>query len=146
MVGRLLCFWEGLFSGAMLFLRSADTHLLIYLSGTKKLNTFHLLHYSRGKTIPHNRRRLKNQWCWVTYCWRLSREVASQALINFWWRLNFPVILVGNELVFVEPGCFLGICLVILKEVLEMDIYRVLKGGCPRGDGNWGTLRIPREP
>ena len=25
-------------------------------------------------------------------------------------------------------------------------IYRVLKGGgCPRGGGNWGTLRIPRE-
>ena len=23
--------------------------------------------------------------------------------------------------------------------------YRVLKGGCPRGGGNWGTLRIPRE-
>ncbi len=22
---------------------------------------------------------------------------------------------------------------------------RVLKGGCPRGGGNWGTLRIPRE-
>ena len=21
--------------------------------------------------------------------------------------------------------------------------YRVLKGGCPRGGGNWGTLRIP---
>ena len=26
------------------------------------------------------------------------------------------------------------------------EIYRVLKGGgCPRGGGNWGTLRIPRE-
>ena len=23
--------------------------------------------------------------------------------------------------------------------------YRVLKGGCPRGGGNWGTVRIPRE-
>ena len=23
--------------------------------------------------------------------------------------------------------------------------YRVLKGGCSRGGGNWGTLRIPRE-
>ena len=22
---------------------------------------------------------------------------------------------------------------------------RVLKGGCPRGGGSWGTLRIPRE-
>ena len=23
--------------------------------------------------------------------------------------------------------------------------YRVLKGGVPRGGGNWGTLGIPRE-
>ena len=23
--------------------------------------------------------------------------------------------------------------------------YRILKGGGPRGGGNWGTLRIPRE-
>ena len=23
--------------------------------------------------------------------------------------------------------------------------WRVLKGGCSRGGGNWGTLRIPRE-
>ncbi len=26
-----------------------------------------------------------------------------------------------------------------------IQCYRVLKGGCSRGGGNWGTLRIPRE-
>ena len=28
---------------------------------------------------------------------------------------------------------------------LTTRVYRVLKRGCPRGGGNWGTLRIPRE-
>ena len=28
----------------------------------------------------------------------------------------------------------------------KTNVYcRVLKGGCSRGGGNWGTLRIPRE-
>ena len=26
---------------------------------------------------------------------------------------------------------------------MGIQYYRILKGGCPRGGGNWGTLRIP---
>ena len=33
---------------------------------------------------------------------------------------------------------------VTLKPVTS--IIGFLRGGCPRGGGNWGTLRIPREP
>ena len=32
-----------------------------------------------------------------------------------------------------------------MREGCLCFFYRVLKGGCPRGGGNWGTLRIPRE-
>ena len=32
-----------------------------------------------------------------------------------------------------------------MREECLCFFYRVLKGGCPRGGGNWGTLRIPRE-
>ncbi len=28
---------------------------------------------------------------------------------------------------------------------VDTKTCRVLKGGCSRGRGNWGTLRIPRE-
>ena len=31
------------------------------------------------------------------------------------------------------------------KKNVQTRSYRVLKRGCPRGEGNWGTLRIPRE-
>ena len=32
-----------------------------------------------------------------------------------------------------------------MKEIPCSKYYRVLKGGCPREGGNWGTLRIPSE-
>ena len=31
------------------------------------------------------------------------------------------------------------------KKHVQSRSYRVLKRGCPRGEGSWGTLRIPRE-
>ena len=39
-----------------------------------------------------------------------------------------------------------SLCFVFRRGKLPSTLsYRFLKGGCPRGGGNWGTLRIPRE-
>ncbi len=35
--------------------------------------------------------------------------------------------------------------MVIPALIVKPYNHRVLKGGCPRGGGDWGTLRIPRE-
>ncbi len=41
--------------------------------------------------------------------------------------------------------CWSILQLSFLGDCFRSYYCRVLKGGCPRGGGNWGTLRIPRE-
>ena len=38
-------------------------------------------------------------------------------------------------------SCYLNMTCFVIKT----NIIGFLRGGCPRGGGNWGTLRIPRE-
>ncbi len=57
--------------------------------------------------------------------WTINKKSASQ----IWWKKNPPKKLAARQLEEEKKNVSIGF----------------LRGGCPRGGGNWGTVRIPRE-
>ena len=89
----------------------------------------------RGRCKGYPNKNTVTTFCFLTLCWEHRKNTRwGQDLYVARWNAIVVVLMLGWNRLGGEPN------FAKLREFIGF-----LRGGCPRGVGNWGTLTIPRE-